>query len=113
MRIGHISTLNFVRNCIANLVDCENNNEEQNPFPLFMKSSRAQEPAIKKVFHKINHCDATTPASMIATELHFISGSINPNWVTAEERKANDKGKHPKQTNNTVNIIVMSKKNKK
>ena len=55
------------------------------PSPGELISSRAQEPAVKDVFHTMNHCDATTLASMIANLLSCISttGSINPNRATA------------------------------
>jgi len=56
---------------IGNTVDPENSNEAQNSSPRFLTSSRVQEPAMKGVHSAINHSNSTTPASVIATRLHF------------------------------------------
>jgi len=76
-----------------------------------MISSCAQDPAVKKVFHTMSHCDATTPASIIATKLHFHlqfhqskTSYGREGWVAGKSAK--NKG------NNTVvvNIILKCKK---
>jgi len=59
------------RKCIGNMADPENNHKARNSSPWFRIASRAQKTAMKKVFHTINHRDATAPASVITAKLHF------------------------------------------
>lgn len=61
-------------------------------------ASRAQELALKEVFHIINYCDATTLVSMISARLHFRLEFINPNRVTAQESKVTRKNTKNKET---------------
>ena len=56
---------------MGNIVDPENYCEGRNSSPRFWIPSCAQEPAMKKVFHTVNHRGARTLVSMITIKLHL------------------------------------------
>ena len=56
---------------IGKMIDPRNNQEARNSPTRLRIASSTQEPAIKKVFHTINHRDATAPAPVITAKLHI------------------------------------------
>jgi len=65
-----------------------------------------------KVFHTISHCDATTPASMIATKLHFHLQFHQSKLGYGREKRVTRKNTKNKGNNimAVVNIVPMRKK---
>ena len=81
------------RKYIRNIVDPESDHEGRNPSPPFLLASCAQEPAMEKVFHTINYCDAATPESVILAELHFYLRlyQSESSYGRGEKKKVRDK----------------------
>jgi len=67
---------------------------------------------IKKAFHTINHRDATTPASMIATnfDLHFHLRFRQSKLSYSRKKRVARKNTKNKRNNTVVNIMLMRKK---